>query len=179
MEGEAAAQSALIERHKADLRRYVDRRMGNRLTRNLSSADICQDVFLRVFRSLHDLPEDATEELFRARLFRNARWVIANHISQVTRIQGESAIGEPANPPDPRSLRVDGSVTTDDESRWLGALIDRLGPTYGELIRMRMQGLPFAQIAERCGATEATVRQRFSRALRELRTLTDNAQAAE
>jgi RNA polymerase sigma factor (sigma-70 family) len=48
------------------------------------------------------------------------------------------------------------------------SLLDRLDPKYADVVRLRLDGVSFAEIAERLGVEEATVRQRLSRVLRTL-----------
>ena len=49
------------------------------------------------------------------------------------------------------------------------ALLGRLEPKYADVVRLRLEGLAFADIAARLGTREDTARQRFARVMRVLR----------
>ncbi len=92
-QGSLPAQQQLVERFTADLRQYIDRKMWRRLKRHVSAADLSQETFVQVFRSLASLPEDATLDTFKGRLFKNASWLIARRSEAAGHFHGESALG--------------------------------------------------------------------------------------
>ena len=168
--GDEDAQRRIVERTAPQLRRFVDRRMGGQLRRHVSAADLVQEVYARVFRSLASL-SPATERTFRARLFRHATWVLANHGERHRLAAGESAAPlPPGETPDALSDRS-GVVTHADQVRWLRALVERLDAKYARVVELRLQGLSFEEIGRHLGELEATVRQRHARVLRMLRDL--------
>ncbi len=167
--GDEDARRDLVQTNAAGLRRYLERRMGSRLRRTASAADLQQEVFLRVFAALPALPADATQRTFRRWLFRHANWVLANHGLAARNEVGESAAAAGAAEAHADSADTStGDVTRADQVSWLHALLDRLEPKYREVVRMRAAGQSFAAIAARLGVEEATVRQRFSRVVRAL-----------
>lgn len=167
--GDEDARRDLVQTNAGGLRRYLERRMGSRLRRTASAADLQQEVFLRVFAALSALPADATQRTFRRWLFRHANWVLASHGLAARGEVGESAVGPgTAEPPMAAADTTTGEVTRADQVVWLHALLDRLEPKYREVVRMRAAGQSFAAIAARLGVEEATVRQRFSRVVRAL-----------
>lgn len=172
--GDEAARTALVAANAARLQRYLDRRSGARLRREVSSADLLQEVFLRVFAALRAMPEDATAETFRRWLYRHADWVLQNHGRAAQRHHGESA-GDtpPAAAPAPHASA--GVVTTADEVAWLRALLQKLPAKYADVVRLRLEGLPFEAIGQRLGLDEAAARQRFARVLQTLRERTSPA----
>jgi len=116
-------------------------------------------VFDRVFRSLTRLPDGFTQDQFRGRLFKNAQWVIATHGKAAKRFLGESnadggeTVERAVVPPSV------GTVTHADEIRWVRELADRLGPRYGDVIRLRLEGLTFEEVARRLDEKVDTVRK--------------------
>lgn len=167
--GDQAAWRQLVEQNSAALRRYLDRRMGTRMRRAYSASDLGQEVFTRLFQALPSAPDDATERTFRRWLYRHADWVLANRGHAARRHFGESvAGGSGGDAVDPGQQRTDGEVTQRDQIAWARALLDRLPRKYGDVVRLRLDGLSFAEIGAALGLEEATVRQRFSRVLRTL-----------
>jgi len=164
--GSHQARDELARRFGPDLASYIDRQAGARIRRVASVSDLCQEVFDRVFRSLSldRVPEGFTADQFRGRLFRNAHWVISSHAKAAKRFLGESTAGTA----EAAQRSVDppraGSVTEADELRWVRELADRLDPHYGKVIRLRLEGLEFEEVARRLGEKVDTVRKRYLRA---------------
>lgn len=167
-DGDPAAWQTLIDQHAGLLRRYLDRRMGQRMRRAVSSADLVQEVLARMLLAMREAPADATTRTFRRWLLRHADWVLASKGLAARRHLGESVAGEM----EPAALGAQqpttGDVTRQDQVAWLRALLDRLDPKYADVVRLRLEGASFAAIAEHLGVEEATVRQRLSRVLRTL-----------
>lgn len=86
------------------------------------------------------------------------------------RLAGESAAGDGATAAI-GGTRATGPVTRRDQVEWLRALVERLPDRYARVVRLRLDGLGYADIAARLGVGEAAVRQRFSRVLRLLTEL--------
>ena len=164
--GSAAARQELGERYRGELLEYVRRRLGPTVRRRSDAEDVVQDVLLRVFRSLESLPDDATLDVFKGRLLKNARWVIDDHARKARRFAGESAA--PSAPAVEARGRT-GAVTRADDVARLRALAERLDPIYRDAILGRLQGRSFEQIAAAAGEPLETVRKRYFRAFHMLR----------
>lgn len=163
-DGDDQAQRELVDSNAAALRRYLDRRMGNQLRRAVSAADLSQEVFTRVFLAMSSMPDGADQRTFRRWLYRNADWVLSNHGHAARRLQGESAVISSYQHAQPGGTH--GDVTMRDEAAWLRALLRRLEPKYADVVKLRLDGLSFADIGTRLGITEVTARQRHGRILR-------------
>ncbi len=179
-EGSEAACAELVRLTGETVRAYLGRHVGRSLSRRVSLADLSQETYARVFRSLADVPDDADLELFRARLVRHAEWVIRDAARSLRHLVGESAAGEEPDrdlcePPPASSM---GDVTRRDEAAWLQRLVGKLDPAYADIVRRRLSGESFAAIAARRGEPEATARKRYERAYRRLRELVAMADEA-
>lgn len=168
--GSRAARDELTRLHSDEVDASVRRGMGERMRRQHAVDDLRQEVFLRVFQSLHTLEQGSGIGAFRARLFQTVKWVVAQKGKRGERFVGESGAPNHAVPsPSPST----GPVTMDDESRWLRELAERLGPKYGRVILMRAEGRSYPEIAEALGEQESTVRKRYQRAFQMLRQVID------
>lgn len=166
-DGDERARTELIAAHEARLRRYLERRSGARLRRDVSGSDLLQEAFLRVFAALRAMPDDASIDTFRRWLYRHADWVLQNHGRAAARHDGESAAEPPASVA--AEVASTGAVTHADEVAWLRALLARLPAKYADVVRLRLEGLSFEIIGERLGIDAAAARQRFARVLQTLR----------
>lgn len=168
--GDADAQRQLVSLFSDDLRGYVDHRTGHRIRRHVSLSDICQDAFNRFFRALDQLPEGVSVGVLRATLFRNAEWVIRDRAEQAGKFLGESAVwSDPAVPP--KGVDPAGEAEMSDQLELLDQLIGRLDDKYSSVIRMRLRGMKFREIADQLDEKESTVRERYRRAYHGLRRL--------
>jgi RNA polymerase sigma factor (sigma-70 family) len=167
-DGDPAAWQVLVDQHSTLLRRYLDRRMGPQLRRTCSSGDLVQEVLTRMLHALRAAPADATLQTFRRWLLQHADWVLASRGHGARRHFGESVAGVIDGSLADRSPATTGPVTHADQVAWMRSLLDRLDPKYADVVRLRLDGVSFAEIAERLGVEEATVRQRLSRVLRTL-----------
>jgi RNA polymerase sigma factor (sigma-70 family) len=178
--GADAAWQHLITAHDTLLRRFLLRRMGARLRRSCSVSDLVQEVFTRMFVALRSLPEDATLRTFRRWVLQHANWVLADHGHLAQRHFGESAAVAAAElAPAPRPAQTTGAVTRSDQLGWLHALLERLDQRHADVVRLRLEGLSFAAIAERLHLEEAAVRQRYSRVVRTLAELHGGTRTVE
>ena len=167
IDGDSGAHQHLVASHGPVLRRYLRRRMGSRLLRSVSVADLVQEVFLRVFRAMPSMPADASERLLRSWIYRHADWVLANHGNEARDHRGESAAA--ANGSEVAGAGSStGRVTHADQVAWLQELLARLDPPYRNVVRLRLQGLEFGVIGARLGMAEEAVRQRWSRIVKGL-----------
>lgn len=126
----------------------------------------CRRFFGRVFASLESLPPTATLGDFRTRLHHCARWLILELARHSDRHPGESAAGRPISRVAEHSGDTTGPVTHDDDKAWLQGLLDQLDPKAASIIRERMAGRTFPEIAAALGEREETVRKRYVRCAR-------------
>lgn len=161
--GDAEAHGELFARMLPGLRAFFRRSVGKRLSRTVSSADLCQETFLRSLRVIQALPPDARLKHFRAALYRNARWLVADQARRVHDFQGESAAAPPEELRMGDQLDARGPVTSTDEKRWLSEQVGTLEPGLEAVVRLRMQGCSFAEIGRELGLQESTARKRFLR----------------
>lgn len=180
--GDRDARETLAAATAAELRAFVERSMGERLRRQISAEDICQDAFVQALDAIHALNPDATLADFLRLLLRNARWIVIDRGRYGRRFAGESvspARSESVAQPVGSDTRA-GEVTHADDVRWMHALIDRLDPRFGAVIAGRLAGKGFSEIAAETGDSEANVRKRFQRAVSALKQfVTDRQRAAE
>ncbi len=157
------SQEELTQRFLPSLRAYVGREMGATIRRLYSIDDVCQDVLLRVFRTLSTLPSEATLETLSARLFQNVRWVLAEKAEKAKRFAGESQVGGGLAGARDNTTRT-GNVTREDEELWLRSMVLTLEPKFSEVIRLRLQGWSFSQIGTELGENTDTIRKRYHKA---------------
>jgi RNA polymerase sigma-70 factor (subfamily 1) len=183
--GDSTAIEQLLERHLPGLRAYIRLRAGAGLRARESSSDLVQSVCRDVLENMGRFRYPG-EAAFRAWLYATAMRKIADRAEY-----WRAAMRDPA-----REVRLSpGSATrpsTDDDARLadvyrasffspsqaamgrealarLEAAFEKLPEDYREVIVLsRIVGLSRAEIAERMGRTEASVRNLVSRALAEL-----------
>lgn len=126
--------------------------------------DLVQEAFLRVLRYRSSFRGEAR---FSTWLHRIAGNVCLDHLrarGKQAAVDSEfAATAEDTETPEPERLAM------------LRAALARLPADKRELLRMcRIEGLTYAQAAERLGAREGTVRVRVHRALGELRSILES-----
>ena len=166
--GASEAQDRLIEACRQDLERFLQKQMGPRLGRHYSLSDLGQETFLRAFRGIDRLRDDASLSDFRRYLYRHARWVAVELGRKAQDMFGESNAEDDRGPPRDVEASPTGEVTHRDDVAWLEARIDRLDPRYADVVRLRLKDLSFAEVADRLGIHEATARKRYLRAAAQL-----------
>lgn len=138
-----------------------------------SADDLVQESFLRVLRYRASYRDGSS---FAPWLFRIVRNVCLDHIGsrQKEDAAHERAATEQSNdrrfaPPGPDPERVD----------LVRRALGRLSPEQRSVLLLkRVDGLSYAEIAERLGTTEGAERVRAHRALRRLRTIIQTFEAA-
>ena len=174
--GDRAARNALYERFEPRLRAYLARRVGKKLTRAVSVSDLCQDTFLQVLDALRVLPEDATLDDFQGLLFRHAQWIVGKQAEKHGGFRGESTPGAAVDPvAPPNDGRSKGEVTRLDELEWLRALVGTLPEDQAAVVRLRLDGRTFAEIARELGIRADGARQRYLRGSLALRRRVEEA----
>ncbi len=167
-EGSEDAQARLLEACEKPLRSFLKKKMGAKLQRHLSVSDLSQEVFAQVFRAMDHLVDDATLDDFKALLFRNADWISMRRGQRAQRFTGESIV-EAFQPEEARPPAASmGPVTRADEMDKVHRLIDSLDEKYSSVLRLRMKGESFAEIARALGLTEDNARKRCLRASQKL-----------
>lgn len=154
---------ALYERHQPDVLAYFLRRLPRE-----DAVEATADVFLAMWRRFEDVPDgdDARRWLFGV-----AHNVLCNHrrsLRRRRRLIGRyrsAALPDPPQQPEVvvvRSLSDDAMLTALGELR----LVDR------EVLMLRLwEELPFGDIAQVVGCSRHAAEQRYTRALRRLRSV--------
>ena len=172
--GDGPARDVLYRRFESQLRGYLARRVGSRLARAVSLSDLSQDTFIGALDAMRVLPGDATLDDFRGILYQHAQWVLGKQVEKHRGFRGESILGDaPLEAGTPRAADTRGEVTRLDELEWLAALVERLPEDQRAVVRLRMEGCAFAEIAAVLGIQEDTARQRYLRGSLALRRLVE------
>ncbi|HIQ20996.1 MAG TPA: sigma-70 family RNA polymerase sigma factor [Planctomycetes bacterium] len=151
--GERTAQERLYEMFHRRVYRLMVRMVGQQ-----DAADVTQEVFLQVFRTIAQYSGSARFETWLYRLAVNQSY---QHLRRARRRRFEPLVADPAG--QTRSSAM--------ESRELveGALA-RLDPELRAICLLReVDGFSYRQIAETLGIREGTVGSRLNRARRELK----------
>jgi RNA polymerase sigma-70 factor (ECF subfamily) len=166
--GEVEAAEALARAYSAYLRAVVRRQRSDRLRAKFDSADVVQSVWVQVVRRLgRDGLEVADEQHLRALLATIARRRL---VSRVRREPDDSGPDRPTadaweNIPQPYPTTPSQAVQADDA--W-DSILRNCPPEHHAVVRLRRDGLPLAEIAERTGLHEGSVRRILRRLAREL-----------
>ncbi|WP_437205231.1 sigma-70 family RNA polymerase sigma factor [Planctomicrobium sp. SH664] len=184
--GDAAVLAELIEPYRQYLKLLARMQIGPKIRGKADESDIVQETFLNAHCSFPEF-QGETEgqlvewlrsilaaklaELFRRYLGTQQRDVrlereIGEAMGQSTMIMGAGfAVGliSPESSPSHRASRHEEAVRLADA-------LSRLPGDYREAIVLRnLEGLPFKQVAERMGKTEASVEKLWLRGLAKLR----------
>ena len=144
-----------------------------RLVGNAEAADdLVQDAFLRVLRYRASFRAEAR---FTTWLYRIVRNVCMDYL------KASSRAGELERQIAAQGDELDSAPAVDDSRlSVLRAALERLDPDKRELlIAARIDGLGYAQLAERFGASEGAIRVRVHRAMGELKRLVEALQEGE
>jgi RNA polymerase sigma-70 factor (ECF subfamily) len=146
------------------LRAHVARRMGPRVSRWIEPDDVVQQVLFELTRSFGALPPEADEAELLRRAYRTANSRILDALNKRDRDVGESAVPEHARER-AQAFASTGSVTREDDRRWLHEFVARLPEEYREVVRMcALEELSYVEAARRLGMSSDTVRKRYNRA---------------
>jgi RNA polymerase sigma-70 factor, ECF subfamily len=184
--GDTTAVQQLLQRHLPGLRAYVRLRAGATLRKHESSSDLVQSVCRDVLENMGRFRYPG-EAAFRAWLYATALRKIADRAEywraakrdpgREVRIEGHAAPTAPSTHDDARLLDVYRASFFSPSQAAMGRealarieqAFEKLPEDYREVIVLsRVVGLSRAEIAERMGRTEASVRNLVSRALAEL-----------
>jgi RNA polymerase sigma factor (sigma-70 family) len=170
--GDEEATDELLALIAPHLMRILQRQMGPRLMRYLSVADIAQESLASLLTSLNHLRPGAGLSDVRKLLFQHARWIVMRRGNHAGRYQGESVCQKISRQDRAESKdRSTGNVTLEDELSWLHELIDGMDEGVATVLRKRLNGQSFADLAQELGLGESAVRKRFDRGLDELQRL--------
>lgn len=146
----------------------VSRYVRQRVSSAADAEDLVGQVFFRLLESLERIdPKRGSVLAYALSMARNA--LVDDARARAGRVPEEAA----AAIPDSGAGPLERLVGAEDTQR-LRAELARLPPETRELLMLRFgDGLRFAEVAQVMGLSEAAVRQRTSRAVRELRARWD------
>lgn len=164
-DGDRSAFVTLVERHRAMVYRVAFQYAGN----HYDADDIAQDVFIKVYRSLHAFRRDAQ---FTSWLYRIAMNTCIDHGRR-----RDMTVSLDASGPDDRSIQIpadepgsDQRVFAGEVRRAVASAVDELPPQQRLIFTMRhFEGLKLCEIAEALGVAEGTVKRQLHSAVHRLR----------
>lgn len=132
--------------------------------------DMTQEVFLRVFRSLHTYQPGAGA--FRTWLVRLTRNLLIDHYRRTKKDQALSPLDDSSYKLEQTqgvAARADGLTTSREAADLIQKGLQQLSPELREAVILRdIQGLEYREIAEALGVPSGTVKSRISRGRTEL-----------
>jgi RNA polymerase sigma-70 factor (ECF subfamily) len=132
--------------------------------------DMTQEVFLRVFRSLHTYQPSAGA--FRTWLVRLTRNLLIDHYRRTKKDQALSPLDDSSHhlkQTQGLGARADGLATSREASDLIQKGLQQLSPELREAVILRdIQGLEYREIAEALGVPSGTVKSRINRGRVEL-----------
>jgi RNA polymerase sigma-70 factor, ECF subfamily len=161
-----ARTEQLLETHQATVFRYAYRLIGCAST----AEDITQEVFLRAFRSIHQLRDDAAARGWLLTIARNEFLRYCRKKGSQDRLV------------DPRSFDVVDELQPPaiDHQEWVARALEELPEEFRLVILMYyFEELSYAQIAEQLKIPMGTLMSRLSRAKTHLKTALDKSQMAQ
>jgi RNA polymerase sigma-70 factor (ECF subfamily) len=191
-QGDAGAVNALLERHRAALRRMVDLRMDRALSRRVDASDIVQDVMVEANRRLKDYLSNPSmpfhlwlRHMARDRLIDAHR---RHRVSQRRSLDREQPLA--ARDPDRSTLELaaqlcDQELTPAAAATWqelqrrFQQAVEELDEQDREIVLMRhFEELSNQEVAQALNLTGAAASMRYLRAMRKLRALLQDPNAS-
>ncbi|MEZ6059730.1 MAG: sigma-70 family RNA polymerase sigma factor [Planctomycetaceae bacterium] len=185
-DGDGDAVNRLMERHREAVRRMIQMRMDNALSRRVDASDVVQDVLFEASRRMEEYIRDPgmpfhlwLRQLARDRIIDMHRRHRTAQRRSVDREQHVSSLGsDDKSAADLVSLLKDAELTPaaatvrrEMEQRFLAAL-NQLGDDDREMIVMRhFEHLGNAEVAQALGLTAPAAGMRYLRAIRRLREI--------
>jgi RNA polymerase sigma-70 factor (ECF subfamily) len=183
-EGETAAVSRLLERHRRRLRSMVRVRMDPRLAARLDPSDVVQDVFAEAVRRLPSFLKQRPLPFFawirricwRRLLDLRRRHIVAQHRAvrrevSIFQVDGKSAL-RLARQLHTRAGDPHSQIARAELRLRVQHAIASLPPAFREVLVLRhLEHVPFDEIATVLGIALGTVKSRHFRALERLRQL--------
>jgi RNA polymerase sigma-70 factor (ECF subfamily) len=140
------------------------------VSRESEAQDLTQDVFLRVFRSLHSFR--AGEGSFSVWLTRLTRNLLIDHYRRTKMERATDSIEDQLMVLEERTAvesRTDGMLAGREASEVLQAALARLSPELRETVILRdLEELEYREIAQVLNVPEGTVKSRLNRGRAEL-----------
>jgi RNA polymerase sigma-70 factor, ECF subfamily len=179
-DGDTDAFDRVFDRHRAELRRAVARRLDRSLRGRFDPSDIVQEAHLEV---LERLPEYMVRRPmpFRDWIFRTAfqrLLKIRQHALAARRDIGrEKQLRDASSSAAIRPMMVGGSTPSQEASARersirLNHLLRQLAPPDRAILKLRtFQGLSYEEVGDRLDIDPAAARKRYGRALLRLRVL--------
>jgi len=181
--GDRAAVNGLLERHRAAIRRLIDRRMDRVIGRRVDASDIVQDVLIEANRRLRDYLANPTmpfrlwlAHMARDRLIDAHRRHRVASTRSVDREVPMAASGDDDNAADPVAGLADRELTPAAAATWrelvrrFAAAVEQLDEADREIVLLRhFEHLSTAEAAEALGLTKPAAGMRYLRAMRRLR----------
>lgn len=166
-EGDTAAFTRLMDLYRERIYRLAMHMVGN----SEDAHDLCQEIFVRVYRSLGGFDR---QRAFTPWIYRIANNVIIDHFRHR---KSRPALAElnPEQPffedgPDTKAVDPQQNVIDDEVRKQVRSAIQSLPENYRSVVVFRyVDDLSYAEIAEALDLTEANVMMRMSRARRMLR----------
>jgi len=185
--GDDEAINNLLERHRAAIRRLIDRRMDRVVQRRVDASDIVQDVLLEANRRLGDylanpvmpfnlwLRHMARDRLIDAHRRHRvaATRSLDREVPLVAGTDDGSSAGEMAGVTD-RELTPAAAATWHELERRFAAAVERLDDVDRQIVLLRhFEHLTTAKAAASLVLSKPATGLRYLRAMRRLRTLLD------
>ncbi len=163
--GETAAADELYTAYSAYVRAVVRRRLSPHLRTKFDSADVAQSVWAQVVRRAGEGWQVGSEPELRATLAVIARRRLATRArthSRPAERAGDAALGDV-----PTARHSTPSQVARARELW-DRLLELCPPEHREVLRLRRDGLPLAEVAARTGLHEGSVRRILRRLFREV-----------
>jgi RNA polymerase sigma-70 factor (ECF subfamily) len=164
LEGDQAAWDAIVRQHWRKVFNIAYKFVG----KHDEAEDLAQDVFLRIFKSLHTFDRRAN---FHTWLFSISRNLCIDHYRSVRKERQTINRDVDANDlaPESTTLSPHAALERRDRVELLRAALDRLAPTLRTAVMMRdVQELSYREIAVGLRLPEGTVKSRINRGRTEL-----------
>ncbi len=183
--GDGDAVNRLLERHRAAIRRMIDRRMDRVVQRRVDASDIVQDVLVEANRRLGEYLANPAmpfqlwlRHMARDRLIdahRRHRVAATRSIDREVPLGGadtdESRAGPAADLAD-RELTPAAAATWHELERRFAAAVDELDEADRQIVLLKhFEHLSTAEAADVLGLSKPAAGMRYLRAMRRLRTL--------
>jgi RNA polymerase sigma-70 factor (ECF subfamily) len=157
-QGDEAAAAALFRAYEPYLRLVVRRQLSAALRAKFDSADVVQSVWADLLRGFREAGwHFADADHLRAFLVKATR---NRFIDRLRRHLGELEHEQPLTGPDdaPASPEPDPSEVLQADELW-EQMLRLCPPAHVDVLRLRRQGLPLAEVAARTGLHEGSVRR--------------------
>jgi len=187
-QGDGAAIEGLLVRHRAAIRRMIDRRMDRVVQRRVDASDIVQDVLIEANRRLADYLANPTmpfqvwlRSMARDRLIDAHR---RHRVASTRSLDREVSLNLPAGQDHShadligqlpgRELTPAAAATWNELERRFAAAVEQLDPDDRQIVLLRhFEHLSTAEAAEALGLSKPAAGMRYLRAMRRLRVLLD------